>query len=267
MKTLHSYYRTLANTGISISPLGLGTVKIGRNEGVKYPTSFQIPSDKEVSQLLAIAHELGINTIDTAPAYGNSEQRLGRLLSNRHDWVIISKAGEEFVAGCSNYDFSSKHIIFSVERSLKRLNTDYLDVLLIHSNGDDLTIIDNDELWDALVKLKQQGLIRSFGLSGKTVEGDLAALQKSDCVMATYNIGDQREKPVLDYAMQHKKGIFIKKALASGHLCTKVEKSPLEANFELIFSHPAITSVIVGTISPEHLKQNIAFAVGCLTEN
>lgn len=82
--------------------------------------------------------------------------------------------------------------------------------------------------------------------------------------MVTYNITAQAEKPVLDFAMQHNKGIFIKKALASGHLCVESNKTPLEANFELIFSHPSITSVIIGTINSEHIKQNVAMAVKCL---
>lgn len=266
MITLHNYYRSLANTGIKVSPIGLGTVKIGRDEAVKYPTHFQIPNDNEVKTLLVMAQELGINTLDTAPAYGNSEERLGKLLTNRHDWVIVSKAGEEFKDGKSTYNFSSKHIVVSVERSLKRLNTDYLDVLLIHSNGNDLAIIKDDELWTTLTKLKQKGLIRSFGLSSKTIEGGMAALQKSDCAMVTYNITAQAEKPVLDFAKQHNKGIFIKKALASGHLCVESNKSPLEANFELIFSHPSITSVIIGTINSEHIKQNVAMAVKCLRQ-
>ena len=83
--------RPLGSTGIEVSPLGLGTVKIGRNEQVKYPRGFEIPDDVQVSELIAMAWDLGINFIDTAPAYGSSEDRLGRLLPNADDWVIMTK--------------------------------------------------------------------------------------------------------------------------------------------------------------------------------
>jgi aryl-alcohol dehydrogenase-like predicted oxidoreductase len=86
--------RELGSTGIKVSPLGLGTVKIGRDQQVKYPTGFTIPDDKAVVELLELAWDLGINTLDTAPAYGNSEERLGQLLPNKHDWVIVGKVGE-----------------------------------------------------------------------------------------------------------------------------------------------------------------------------
>ena len=89
--------RPFGNTGINVSPLGLGTVKLGRNEQVKYPNAFSIPDDQQAGELLELARDLGINLIDTAPAYGNSEQRLGALLKGqRHEWVICSKVGEEF---------------------------------------------------------------------------------------------------------------------------------------------------------------------------
>jgi len=89
-----AFMRHLAGTDISVSALGLGTVKIGRDQGVKYPTGFTIPDDAAVRNLLATAHDLGINLLDTAPAYGSSETRLGQLLGKRQDWVIVTKTGE-----------------------------------------------------------------------------------------------------------------------------------------------------------------------------
>lgn len=267
MKTLHGLNRPLGTTGINVSPLGLGTVKIGRDQGVKYPAHFVIPNDQQVISLLNTAHELGINTLDTAPAYGNSEERLGQLLTHRHDWVIVSKAGEEFIEGVSSFNFTAEHITHSIERSLKRLQTDYIDVLLIHSDGNDQAIMENDALWDALAKLKQRGLIRSFGLSGKTVEGGIAALEKSDCAMVTYNLKEQAEKAVLDYAAEHQKGIFIKKALASGHAVSgDAYQAALKASFELVFAESAVASAIVGTINVAHLSQNVAIAAECLSK-
>ena len=100
--------RTFGSTDILVSPIGLGTVKLGRDQGVKYPSHFTIPDDDAALHLISIAQDLGINLIDTAPAYGNSEQRLGKLLKDRRqDWVICSKVGEEYADGESFFDFSA----------------------------------------------------------------------------------------------------------------------------------------------------------------
>ena len=84
----------LGRTGLAVSPLGLGTVKFGRNQGVKYHSAFEIPDEDALGDLLDLARSLGINLLDTAPAYGDSETRLGRLLRGRRDkWVIVGKVG------------------------------------------------------------------------------------------------------------------------------------------------------------------------------
>ncbi|SDR80604.1 Predicted oxidoreductase [Halopseudomonas xinjiangensis] len=263
MEGLHSHYRNLGSTGLSVSPLGLGTVKLGRNQGVKYPSQFQLPSDDEARELIALAHDLGINLIDTAPAYGTSETRLGPLLAGqRHKWIICSKVGEEFSDGESHFDFSAAHTRRSVQRSLERLQTDYLDMVLVHSNGDDLAVLEQGA-FDTLESLKREGLIRAFGLSGKTIEGGLAALQRSDCAMVTYNLREQAERPVLDFALAHGKGILIKKALASGHLCSE-GADPVQEGLKLVLGHQAVASAIIGTINREHLKNNVAAALAVL---
>lgn len=265
MNSLHHLHRPLGDTGLRVSPLGLGTVKLGRDQGVKYPSGFTIPDDVEARQLLALARDLGINLIDTAPAYGRSEERLGPLLrGQRQDWVIVSKVGEEFEAGQSHFDFSPAHTRRSVERSLQRLETDVIDLVLVHSDGNDVAVLRDSGVYEALAELKQAGKIRAFGLSGKTVEGGLLALERGDCAMVTYNLNEQGERPVLDYAAQHAKGLLVKKGLASGHVCLAPGVDPVRASFELIFGHPGVTSAIIGTINPLHLSHNVATAAAVL---
>lgn len=250
-------YFQLMDTGISASCIGLGTVKFGRNQGVKYPVGFELPSDKEVLELLACAQSLGINLLDTAPSYGTSEERLGKLLKGtRQEWVICSKAGEEFINGESQYDFSPNAICKSVERSLKRLNTDYLDILLIHSNGDDKKIIEQDGVFATLAECKKAGMIRTFGMSTKTIEGGLLTVDQADVVMVTYNPLHTEELPVIQYAHKHNKNVLIKKALMSGHL-SQTDSDPVKTAMEFIFREPGVSSVIVGTLSKEHLVQNV----------
>ncbi|MCI0993284.1 aldo/keto reductase [Pseudomonas corrugata] len=266
--TLHDFYRSLGTHGPKVSPLGLGTVKLGRDQGVKYPSGFRIPDDDEARMLLKLARDLGINLIDTAPAYGRSEERLGPLLrGQRQDWVIVSKVGEEFSDGQSRHDFSAAHTRFSVERSLKRLETDYIDLVLVHSDGNDLAILNGSEVYPTLAALKREGKIGGFGFSGKTVEGGLKALEQGDCAMVTYNLNERSETAVIDYATEHGKAILVKKALASGHACLSPGVDPVQASFELLFEHPGIASAIVGTINPLHLAHNVATVAKVLRKN
>ena len=265
-----SWLRALGSTGLEVSALGLGTVKLGRNQGLKYPQDFRLPSDRSAAALLAQARELGINLIDTAPAYGTSECRLGQLLAGqRHDWLICSKVGEEFEDGRSRFDFSPEHTRRSVRRSLRRLNTDVIDIVLVHSAGNDLQIIEDLGTLDTLAQLKREGLIRAFGMSTKTVAGGIAAARVCDVVMLSYNPGHRAELPVLEACERRHCGALIKKTLASGHLGAAAGDpaagdpaagDPVQASMDLLFAHPGTSAAIVGTISPVHLAANVAAA-------
>lgn len=256
--------KELGDTGIEISCIGLGTVKIGRNEEVKYPEGFRIPEDSAVERLLDQAAELGINFLDTAPAYGSSEQRLGRLLKNRDQWVLGTKVGEEFISRKSQYRFDSKSVQTSLERSLRDLKTDYLDLVLIHSDGNDLHILESTDCVETLLKAKEKGMIRALGLSGKTVEGGIRALELLDVAMVTYNQSAWAEASVIDYAAEHNKGILIKKVFNSGHI-GKGEDASREA-LRFAFEKPGVSSIVVGTINPNHLSENVASAVAVLAD-
>lgn len=249
--------RALGSTGMHVSVLGLGTVKIGRNQQVKYPSGFALPDDDTVIELFELAQSLGINFIDTAPAYGTSEQRLGKLLPNRDDWVIMTKVGEIFESGQSRFDFSFEHTVKSVEQSLKRLKRDVLDIVLVHSDGSDMDIINNGFAFDALEVLKNKGLIKAYGMSSKTVEGGRWVVQNCDVVMATANLEYDDERPVLELAEKLNKGVIIKKGLQSGHVDSASGGNGVEKAFRHILGLPGVSSMIVGTINKQHLQHNV----------
>ncbi|HEY0960738.1 MAG TPA: aldo/keto reductase [Pseudomonadales bacterium] len=254
-----SFMRALGSTGLTVSALGLGTVKLGRNEQVKYPTAFALPDDDAVRSLLAQARELGLNLLDTAPAYGASEERLGQLLQNRKDWVIVTKTGEEFRDGESHFDFSAAHTRHSIERSLRRLRTDYLDVVLIHSDGNDDAILRQGDCIAALQDCKRAGLVRAIGMSTKTLAGGLRAVRELDVAMLTLNLQQRDDLPAIALAHELGKGVLIKKGLMSGHLQAGGGDA-LQASMDLVLGQPGVHSLIAGTINPAHLAANVALA-------
>jgi aryl-alcohol dehydrogenase-like predicted oxidoreductase len=254
------WQRPLGNTGIIVSAIGLGTVKFGRTAQLKYPTSFKLPRETELANLLAAAQNYGINLLDTAPAYGDSEQRLGRLLTGqRHRWVVSTKVGEKFIKNRSFFDFSATAITNSVQQSLRQLKTDYLDIVLVHSNGDDLALIEQDEVFVTLAALQRLGLVRAYGMSAKTVAGGLCTLKYADLAMLSYNQQDTAALPAINYAAQHAKGIMIKKAFASGHLLQQpTAKDPVTAALEFVLAAQGVSTIVIGTINMAHLAVNVA---------
>ena len=179
-----------AAAGKQVSILGLGTAKFGRNQGVKYPcgNGFALPTDCEIEALLDLALLNGITLLDTAPAYGASEERLGKLMGARRDkFFLVTKTGEEFDGTKSEYIFTAAHTRLSVERSLRRLKTDRLDCVLVHSCPDDLRVVTETPVLETLSDLKREGRILSFGVSTHTVEGGKKAVDLSDAVMVADN--------------------------------------------------------------------------------
>lgn len=276
--------KRLGRTDIEISTLGLGTVKFGRNQSLKYPTPFALPGDETLRELLACARDMGVNLIDTAPAYGYSEERLGDLLrKERKDWVISTKVGEEFEAdkfsseGKSYFDYSAKHTRLSIERSMRRLRTDYLDLVLIHSDGNDVDILTQTPVIQTLQQLKQEGWIRAFGISSKTLEGGLLAAELCDAVMLMYHPGYKDEEPVIAKSAQHGTAVLLKKVLASGHICHDAfavqgtapsvqeagspEPDPIQGALDFAYAHTGVTSAIIGTVNLQHLRTNLIKAL------
>ena len=278
-----------------VSPVGLGAVKLGRTAGLKHG-AFRLPTDAEAADLIALAEDLGITLIDTAPAYGVSEERLGALLQGRRDrWVISTKAGEEFDGERSTFDFSGRAVRASVERSLARLRTNRLDVVLLHSDGRDVEIIERSGSVEALETLKKQGKVRAIGASTKTVEGAMLAAERMDVVMLSLNPAYPADAPALAEAARLGTGVMVKKALAGGRLeeirtCAGIvapvasapgsdepddgvrgvvvpgSVDPVEGSLRFVFGHAGVSSVVLGTINTEHLRHNVECARRALAQ-
>ena len=260
--TLKLPQRPLGSTGLNVSVLGLGTVKFGRNQKIKYPT-FELPSDDAICQLLDDVQNYGINLLDTAPAYGVAEERLGKLLGTRRsEFVIVSKTGEEFANGESTYDFSAEHTRLSVERSLRRLKTNRLDCVLVHCPRNDIEVLRDSPVLETLAQLKQRGDIRSFGASTNSIEGGMLALDITDVVMVAYSADYTAEEAVIRRAAELRKGVLIKKGLGSGSLAAAgIVPRSVEENFRPILTVAGVSSLIIGTINREHLRENVRAAL------
>jgi aryl-alcohol dehydrogenase-like predicted oxidoreductase len=250
--------RPLGSTGLNVSVLGLGTVKFGRNQKIRYPT-FELPGDEAICQLLDEACACGITLLDTAPAYGIAEERLGNLLGTRRNhFVLITKTGEEFAAGESAYNFSAEHTRLSVERSLKRLKTNRLDCVLVHCAHNDFEVLSQSDVFAELKRFKERGDIRSFGASTYTIAGGIFAVENADVVMVAYNANYTEERAVIERAAALRKGVLIKKGLGSG---TLAGTTSLADNFRPVLTLDGVSSLIMGTINRDHLRDNVAAAM------
>ncbi|TVS08376.1 MAG: aldo/keto reductase [Phycisphaerales bacterium] len=263
--------RPLGRTGLTVSPLGLGTVKFGRRDGVKYPEPVRIPGDRLALALLSQAMELRINLLDTAPAYGSSEERLGLLLEGWRDrWVISTKAGETFENGVSSYDFSYEAVYASIEQSLERLRTDRVEIALIHSDGSDGSILDDGGAIEALKEHKAAKRVGCIGMSPKTVEGAMRAAEVCGVLMLEFNLGNLEMRPVIRRCAELGVGVLVKKGLMSGHAAggetVGDAQEGVRRSLRLCLSEPGVSSVIVGTVSPEHLDFDARVAAEILAK-
>ena len=253
----------LGSTGFTTGRLGLGTVKWGRNQGLKH-ADFGLPDDATCERILDAAESAGVKLLDIAPAYGIAEERLGRLLSARRDhFLLFSKTGENFTDGVSSWNFSADHTRRSVEEGLRRLRTDRLDGVLLHCPRGDLPVIRDTPALEVLHQLKADGKIRSVGVSVMSLEGGLAAVPICDIVMVGWNTGFHDHQPVIDAAAAAGKGILLKKVLSSGDLSGAPPPEGMSAaEFRLrsAFLLPGHPVVIAGTINPAHFQGNLAAA-------
>ena len=247
----------LGRSGIRVSRVAFGAVKIGRNRGLKYPAGFELPAPQAVETLLDGLVSAGVATLDTAPAYGLSEARIGDWLSRRpglrERLTLCTKTGEEFDPATerSRFDFSAPGTYASVERSLEVLGVSTLDIVHVHSNGDDLEV-QAAGCVEALRALKASGRVRAVGFSGKSVGGTRAALAWADSVMVTCHRNDPSHLAVMREAREQGVGVMVKKGLGSGGLPAD------EALAFLGQEADAWDSVVIGSLNLEHMRANAA---------
>jgi aryl-alcohol dehydrogenase-like predicted oxidoreductase len=246
--------RELGRSGLRVTPLGFGAFKIGRNVGIKYPQPYELPCEEAVERLLNGVLDLGINYVDTAPAYGLSEERIGRLLSGRRgEFVLSTKVGESFEEGRSTYDFTAEGMRASVSRSLKRLRTERLDLLFIHAHADDRAILRETGAAETLRRLREEGVVRAIGLSAKTPQAALEALAWADVLMVEHHLENRSFEPVIAQAARCGVGIVVKKALASGRL-------PAREAIRFALSTPGVNTLVVGGLNLDHIRENLRYA-------
>lgn len=147
-------YRNLGRSGVKVSPLAVGTMTFGG------------PTDEATAgRIVAKAKDQGVNFIDTADGYtgGKSEEVVGRAIGNqRHDWVLATKLGNVRGKWPNQGGLSRKWVNQCAEESLRRLGTDYIDILYLHKEDHETPLA---ETVRALAALQRDGKVRYFGVS------------------------------------------------------------------------------------------------------
>jgi 1-deoxyxylulose-5-phosphate synthase len=207
--------RTLGRTGLAVSEIALGTVELGLDYGIG--PEARKPGESEAARILHRSLDLGINFIDTARAYGDAEAIVGRVLAGRRrEFVLCTKAmpGDDAVE--------------SVERSLRELQTDMLDIVMIHCRAGELE--PPVDVAAGLERCREAGKLRFTGASVYGEAAALAAIEAGfDCLQIAMNVLDRRmEARVLPEASRKNVGIVARSVLLKGVLSPRVVELPLE---------------------------------------
>jgi len=209
-------YRPFAKTTSKISRLGFGGWQLG-NEANWSPMT-----ELEGIELVQAAIDKGINFFDTAPGYasGKSEIIIGKAIAGQRDKVIINSKFGHTADG--NTDFSEEAMEASVQESLKRLNTDYLDSLVIHNPSMEI-LSGKTRHFQVLKELKAKGLIRAYGVSIDTYQEFKTVLEKTDSeiIEVLFNVFFQSPSQLFSFAKAKKITLIAKVPLDSGWLTGK----------------------------------------------
>jgi aryl-alcohol dehydrogenase-like predicted oxidoreductase len=272
----------LGKTGIEVTRLGAGLAEIGEEH--------TLDELSHVSRVLNAALDGGINFLDTAPCYFDSEQMVGRTIAHRRDdFFLATKCGHP-TRRSSGQPWTAGTIRETLEGSLRRLRTDYVDLLQLHSCGVD--VLERGEVIDLLVEARQQGKTRFIGYSGDN-EAALWAVESGlfDTLQTSFSVADQHARTRLFRPAEERgMGIIVKRPIASG--AWGVASSPsadlrynphyADEYFErarrmaamgpvhgapddriltslgFVLAHDEVDTAILGTRNPAHMEANQA---------
>ena len=270
-------YNTLGTSDLQISELSFGCMSL--------------EEDREKSTtLLHQALDGGINFFDTADLYqqGENERLVGRAFKGMRERVILAtKVGNQWRADGSGWDWnpSNAYILEAVDKSLQRLQTDYIDLYQLHGGTIDDPI---DETIEAFEQLKKAGKIRHWGISSIRPNVIREYVKRSSLVsvMMQYSLLDRRpEESCLDLLQQHAIGVLTRGSLAQGLLVNKAPKPYLGQTEEqvaraakavksvansarseaavasrYVLHHPAVCSAVIGMRTQQQLEEALAIA-------
>ncbi|GAB3925587.1 aldo/keto reductase [Larkinella terrae] len=285
--------KPLGKTGIEVSELAFGGVEIGMPYGIGVKSQADMITESEAVQLLHTAIESGVNFFDTARLYGDSETIMGKAFHDRRGQVILETKCRQIRD--TNGDLPDgatlkKIIKTSLLESLTALQTDYIDVYMLHQA--DLGILANDEIPEVFATLKAQGAIRSTGVSTYSVEETRKAIESGvwDVVQLPFNLMDQRQAALFDLAAEKGVGIVVRSVLLKGLLTSKGQQlHPALAEVEnhirrfdelvqtgfpnlstlairFVASFPAVSALLVGIDNLNYLNQSLASINGPLLD-
>lgn len=278
-KALEKRYIKRMDTEVTF--LGFGALEIGRNWGMG--SDNERPQEEVAGVVLNTVLDLGINLIDSASAYHRSEERIGKYVSNRrNEYVLATKCGEHSDEPRTYYDFTYNGIAKSIDKSLKLLNTDVIDLLQIHFGPDPEGTLDRGETLRAMQDAQKAGKVKYLGAS---IDGDIAKRcilsGDFDVMQLGYNLFHQGNEENIRLCKERGMGVLIRSGLGNGLLTSRVVNNLdnlreadrikaekllklVEGNTDMLtalglhflYENDGISSVIVGTKKPENVKKN-----------
>lgn len=267
----------LGKTDYYLSKIGLGTVQFGLDYGFT-----RKKTQDEVDQLLSFADKKGIKLIDTAPSYGDSEEKIGRFISgNSNKFIIATKLEKIDYAESQNEGLLKSKIYKSIEKSLLNLNIESIDILQLHQTED--FVLNNPVLWDILVQAKNEKLINNLGISVYEEKETVKAIESFgeliDFIQIPYNIFDRRFEKLSSVFEENNisvisRSVFLKGVIACKDLPEEIAGLiPYKRNLEeysnnlylkaeelallYVYSKRFINSTILGVNSVQELERNL----------
>jgi aryl-alcohol dehydrogenase-like predicted oxidoreductase len=238
--------RQLGKTDMNVSVLGFGGAEIG----------FEGATAETVAMLLNGALDAGLNVIDTAECYEGSEELIGQTVSRRRDeFYLFTKVGHP--KGVGSEDWSTASILDSIERSLRRLQTDRLDLIQLHNCSE--AILRKGDVIAALQTARDRGHARYLGYSGDSRAAKFAVESGAfNTLQTSINIADQEPLELsIPNARERNMGVIAKRPIANA--AWKAGHKPIDS-----YQHPywdRLRKLDYGFIRNGPLKESIAHAL------